>query len=299
MGAGQNVPRPGDRPVLRTRAPIVALNSINTNVAALIALESLSEINSQLSVTQNRISTGLKVASAKDDPATWAIAQNERAQLSALDAVTSSLQRGQSIADTAMTAGQQISDLLSQMRAKALAATDASLTTADRQALSDDYVSLRHQIDTIASSASFDGVNLISAGSSGAVHALANADGTQTVDVAHLDLSTGGAAISGTLADLTGAVTSADLANFDSAIQKVNAGVAKLGTGSNALDNQLSFVGKLQDTLTTSIGNLVDADVAAESAKLQALQVKQQLAIKALSIANQAPSLLLSLFQSH
>ena len=276
----------------------MSLNSINTNAAALIALENLDAISSQLATVQNRISTGLKVSSAKDNPAVWAMAQNERAQLSALDAVTTSLQRGQSIVDTAMTAGQSISDLLNQMKAKAVAASDTSLSASDRQALSEDYVALRHQIDTLANSASFDGVNLSGAGSSDAVHALANADATQTVDVAHADLSTTGTALAGILSDLSSGASTSDLANLDAAIQAVNSSVARLGAGSNALTNQLDFIGKLHDSLTTSLGNLVDADVAAESANLQALQVRQQLAIQALSIANNTPSILLSLFKN-
>jgi flagellin len=273
------------------------MNSINTNVGAMIALQSLNSINAELFEVQRRISTGLKIASPKDNGAIWAIAQNQRAEVRSLDAVKSSLQRGQSVVDVAINGAETISDLLNQMKEKALAASDPTLTTSDRAALSEDYVALRKQIDLAARSAEFNGVSLISSGSGGVVRALANSKATDTINVDHVDLSTTGGAISGTLANLTATVTSADLTNIDNAIKAVNAAAAKFGTGSKALDSHLTFVGKQQDTLEASIGRLVDADLAKESARLQALQVKQQLAVMALGIANRAPSMLLELFR--
>lgn len=274
------------------------LNSVNTNVGAMIALQTLNGVNSELATVMRRISTGLKVASAKDDGATWAIAQNQRAEMHALDAVTASLQRGQSAADVALAGAETISDLLGQMKEKALAAADPTLSTADRAALSEDYVALRKQIDLAASTAEFNGVNLISGGGgTGRVRALANTSATSTIDIDHVDLSTSGALLSGMPADLTGTIGQAELASIDAATKGVNAAAAKIGTGSKALDTHLDFIGKLHDTLEESIGRLVDADLAKESARFQALQVKQQLAMQALAIANQQPSMLLQLFR--
>ena len=275
----------------------MSLNSVNTNAGALIALQALNAVNRDMAATQRRISTGLKIASAKDNPAVWAIAQNGRAESRSLDAVMASLKRGQSITDVAASAGQSISDILVQMKEKAVAASEAGLTTAARQALSDEYVALRNQIDTISSNATFDGVNLISGGGAGQIRALANSNASSTIDVDHVDLSTGGAAISGTLGDLMGGVGTTDIQALDTAIQNVSSALSKLGTGASALDRQLIFVEKLQDTIDTGVGNLVDADIAKEAALLQALQVKQQLAVQALMIANNAPQLLLSLFR--
>lgn len=279
----------------------MSLNSVNTNVGAMLALQSLNAINAQLFTVQRRISTGLKVASVKDDPATWAIAQNQRATSRSLDAVKGSLQRGQSIADVAISGAESISDILLQMKEKALAASDPTITTADRAALSEDYVALRRQIDRVAGNAEFNGVSLISASGAangtGRVKALANANATDTIDIDHIDLSTTGSAISGTRADLLGSVSTADLTALDTAIKSVNAAASRFGTGSKALDSHLTFVGKQQDVIDAGVGRLVDADLAKESAKLQALQVQQQLAIMALGIANRAPQLLLQLFQ--
>lgn len=275
----------------------MSLNSVNTNTGAMIALQSLNAINSEYAQVQRRISTGLKIASAKDNPAIWAIAQNMRSESKSLDAVKSSLQRGQSIVDTALTAGESISDILSQMKEKALAATEAGLSTATKQALNDEYVALRKQIDTITLGASFDGVNLISAGSTGKIRALANTRASASIDIDHIDLSTTGTAISTTLTGLLGGVGSGDIAAIDAAIQRVSSALSKFGVGAKSLDRHLEMSAKLQDTIDAGIGNLVDADLGKESARLKALEVKQQLAIQALRIANQTPSLLLSLFR--
>lgn len=129
------------------------LNSVNTNVGAMIALQSLNAINGELFTVQRRISTGLRVSSVKDDPATWAIAQNQRAESRSLDAVKTSLQRGQSIADVAISGAESISDLLIQMKEKALAASDPTITAADKALLSEDYIALRKQIDRVATNA--------------------------------------------------------------------------------------------------------------------------------------------------
>ena len=277
----------------------MAMNSVNTNQGAMIALQNLNTTNKDLGVVQNRINTGQKISTAKDNGAIWAIAQNQRAESASLNSVISSLQRGQSVADVAMSAGTAISDILVQMKEKVLAATEAGLSTASKAALSDEYKSLRDQIDTIANNATFDGVNLISSTSvnSSSIKAIANADATATIDIDHVVLSKSNAKIAATLATLTNGVTSADVKEVEDAIQDVSSALSKLGTGAKALDTHMTNVMKLQDTLDAGVGNLVDADLAKESAKLQALQTKQQLGVQALSIANQSSSSLLGLFR--
>ena len=277
----------------------MALNSVNTNQGAMIALQNLNATNKDLGTVQNRVNTGLKIATAKDNGAIWAIAQNQRAESTSLNAVVSSLQRGQSVADVAMSAGTAISDILVQMKEKVLAATEAGISTASKQALSDEYEALRNQIDTIANNATFDGVNLISnsATNTASIKAIANADATETIDIDHVDLSKSNSAIAATLSVLTGTVGSADVTKLETAIQDVSSALSKIGTGAKALDTHLTNVMKLQDTLDAGVGNLVDADLAKESARLQALQTKQQLGVQALGIANQASSVLLGLFR--
>ena len=121
-------------------------NSVNTNVGALIALQNLNATNGELAKTQNRISTGLKVGSAKDNGATWAIAQNQRATSLSLNAVKDSLARGSSTIDVALAAGESVSDLLTQMKEKALAASESTLDATSRKALNEDFAALRDQI---------------------------------------------------------------------------------------------------------------------------------------------------------
>ncbi|WP_374453391.1 flagellin [Phenylobacterium sp.] len=277
----------------------MSMNSVNTNKGAMIALQNLNATNKDLGIVQNRINTGQKISTAKDNGAIWAIAQNQRAESASLNSVISSLQRGQSVADVAMSAGTAISDILVQMKEKVLAATEAGLSTASKSALSDEYKALRDQIDTIANNATFDGVNLISTTSvnSASIKAIANADATATIDIDHVVLSKSNAKIAATLATLTNGVTSADVKEVEDAIQDVSSALSKLGTGAKALDTHMTNVMKLQDTLDAGVGNLVDADLAKESAKLQALQTKQQLGVQALSIANQSSSSLLGLFR--
>ncbi len=273
-------------------------SSVNTNVGALVALQNLNTTTSALQRTQQIISTGLKVGSAKDDGATWAIAQNQRATASSLDSVKDSLNRASSVTDVALAAGSQISDLLTQMQSKALAASDTSLDTASRAALNTDFISLRNQITQVASNASFNGINLIKSGSTN-VSALANSTGSSVLTVQAQDLSVGGANVTVATTGTIGTSTQASLmiATVQTSINNVSASLAKLGTASKSIGSQLTFVGKLQDTITAGVGNLVDADLAKESAMLQSLQTKQQLGIQALSIANSASSSLLGLFR--
>jgi flagellin len=278
------------------------LNSVNTNVSAMAALQNLASTQMDLSTTQTRINTGLKVASAKDNGAVWAIAQNQRATSGSLDAVKDSLQRASSTVDVALSAGASVSDLLLQMKQKALAASDTTLDTNSRTALNDDFKSLRDQITKAVTNADFNGANMLKGGTGASqIQALANADGSQVISVAAQDLSLGGSgALSGLAATASIGLQSTAasmITTVDSAITAVSSALSKLGTGSKALSSHLSFVGKLQDTIDAGVGNLVDADLAKESAKLQALQTKQQLGVQALSIANQSSSILLGLFR--
>ena len=267
----------------------------------MVALQNLNNTGQQLRVTQNRISTGLKVSTAKDNGAIWAIAQNSRADISSLDSVKDSIQRGQSTVDVAISAGETISDLLNQMKAKALAASDASLDTNSRTAMANDFVALRNQVAKTIANASFNGTNLLKT-SATSLYSLADASGSSKLTVASQVMGLGTSA--GSIITITvgatfssAATASALVTSLNTSITNVNAAVAKLGTGSKALQTHLDFIGKLQDTMTSGVGNLVDADVAKESATLQALQTKQQLGIQALSIANSSSSSLLSLFR--
>jgi flagellin len=276
----------------------MALNSVNTNVGAMIALQNLQRTNGELSEVQSRINTGKKINNAKDNGAIWAIAQGQRSEIGALNAVKESLQRGQSAVDVAMAAGESVSDLLLQMKEKALAATDETLSTTARDALNEDFEAIRDQITTVVENAEFNGANLLT-GTKG-FKALANVTG-DTIDIGAEELALGktGSAVSLAASASIDTMTKATdaLADVNDSIAAVSASLARLGTGSKSLATHLTFVGKLQDSLEAGVGNLVDADLARESARLQALQTKQQLGVQALSIANSSTSILLGLFR--
>jgi len=272
--------------------------SVNTNSGAMIALQYLNKTEAELQTTQTHINTGLKVATAKDNGATFAIAQNMRGNVSGYQAVSDSLNRGVSTVDVALSAGASISDLLNELKSKALAASDASLDTASRTALNADFVALRDQITAIVQNAEFNGTNLVN-GSVPGINALASADGSKriTVDAITLSLSGSVVTITSTATISTQANASAMISIVNTSIQNVNAALAKLASGEKKFTIQNDFVSKLVDALNTGIGNLVDADMAVESARLQSLQVKQQLGVQALSIANSQPQIILSLFR--
>jgi flagellin len=272
------------------------LNSINTNTGALLALQNLNATNTELNTTQSRINTGKKIANAKDNGAIWSMAKMQSASSSSLNAVKDSLSRGQSTIDVALAAGDTITDLLMKMKEKALAASDTSLNSASLKALKTDFDSLRDQITKAADNAQFNGVSLAN-GKVAELVFLSNADGenftvkAQTLGLQGLGLSTTGTTFT------TASEAKAMISDIANALLTATNKLSSLGTASTGLDTHLTFVGKLQDSLDAGVGNLVDADLAKESAKLQSLQTKQQLGVQALSIANQSPQSILSLFK--
>jgi flagellin len=272
--------------------------SVNTNNGAAVALQYLTSTQGQLGKVQSAINSGLKVANARDDGAVFAIAQNQRGQVAGYTSVLNSLSNATSAVDVALSAGQSISDLLIQMKQKALAAADSSLDTASRQALNANFVALRDQITTIVKNAVFNGFNLVD-GSTNQITALASSDGTRrvTTSAQKLALSSTIVTVKSTNTISTLAKASTLVATIQSSLTNVNSALAKLSAGAAKFSIQATFAQKLSDTLTAGIGNLVDANMAQESARLQALQVKQQLGIQALSIANQGPQTILSLFR--
>jgi flagellin len=401
--------------------------SVNTNYSAMIALQNLNFTNNELEGVQNKISTGFKISSARDNGAIYAIAEGQRSRVSSVAAVKDGIDRANSTIDVALSAGKSIGEILQKLKAKAVAAQADDMTADQRSALQADFTSMRQQIDTIANSAQFNGANL-AAGSfnlnvlisdlGGSV--AATTDGVQTLalptpisgsalitaasatggDIADGDLITfaltdsvnlgtftieveltagmtvddyveavnasSGGKISASYDDVAGqftylindtayddlAITSdgvdaapigagvatavvssagsnvmvvngtdmtlasamfstfatVDIATsaasattaanaLEQAIVDLNITLASLGSQATALDAQNDFLAKLSDEIENGIGNLVDADLAKESAKLQSLQIKQQLGAQALSIANQAPQVILSLFK--
>ena len=344
-------------------------NSINTNFAAQTALQSLNSINKNLTTTQNRISTGLRVATAQDSAAYWSMATTMRADNKSLSAVNDALGIGAAMMDTAYTGMNAAIDVVKEMGKLLVAAKQPGVNKADIQTEIDE---LQNQLRTIAKSASIAGENWLgvdvegtsynaeetivssfarSSGANGSEVAV----GTMTVDVESFfllnantdgtapavndsgsatedqlgilgsarltrdDADTGGVArgsidAAGTIVivnydpdtattaeiDITTA-TDDDMDDYiqavDAALTEMTAAATIMGSTKKRIDIQKDFVSNLMDALDRSISTLVDADMNAESTRLQALQVQQQLGIQALSIANGNSQSILSLFR--
>ena len=269
-------------------------NSINTNAGALIALQNLNATNRDLATTQNRVNTGMKVSSAKDNGAIFAIATRQRAEFGALDSVKQSIQRGQSVVDVALAAGDVVIKALEEQKQLAVAIQSSIAGSDQETSYLNDFNALGNEITKALAGATFDGVNIFNAGS--ATNNLVVLTGTAAGDTFSVHGATGAAT---TVSTATGAIAraGATAALVEGAITAFTTKLATIGTNSKSLERQLTFVSSLQDSVETGIGNLVDADLAKESAKLTALQTKQQLGVQALSIANQASSIVLSLFR--
>jgi flagellin len=310
--------------------------SINTNVAAMTALRSLTATNMALTETQDRISTGLRVGSAADNAAYWSIATTMRSDNSALSTVQDALGLGAATVDVAYTALDEAKNIVTKIKDKLVAAAQPGL---DRAKIQTEITELQAQLTGIASAATLQGQNWLSVDSSAAgfnatksiVSSIARSGGTITVQTISVNTTSmilfdASATASGILDSTRNATTgvidaagtftistlniaaltdsAADLAILDGytkgadrAITEMTAGATALGAAKARIEIQQSFVTALQDAIEGGISQLVDADMNEESTRLQALQVKQQLGIQALSIANASSQSILRLFQ--
>ncbi len=282
------------------------MSSILTNSSAMVALQTLKTINKDLGKIQNEVSTGMKVSNAKENAASWAIAQTMRSDIGGLEAVADKLSMSSAIVGTARSAAETISDMLTEAQNKIVAGGDLSTTDA-RDKLVTDLNALGDQITDIINSAAMTGINLLNTDNTGGIAVTASltrdaagAIGTETIDITGIDLAAVGSYLSGlteaSFDDETkiGAVLTVLV---DTHMADVNTAAATFGSVQKQIEIQSTFVGKFIDSLELGVSSLVDADMEAASARLTALQTQQQLGTQALSIANQAPQAILSLFQ--
>ena len=270
-------------------------NSIINNPASFTALRTLNSINRNLDTVQNRVSTGLKVTGALDNASSFAIAQGIRGELKAIDAVTLGLNNSKGIGNVGIAGAIGISDLLTDVRAKLTELANEGITTAQRNILQDDFNALISQASNFVANATFNGVNLLTGTTN--VNALSNLGGGNLT----LSVQTNvGIQIRSIAAATLGTATNAQsvIANeFGNVESVINTALGTLGAEVRALNLQTSFLEKIRDSTDEGLGNIVDADLARESARLTSLQVQQQLSVQTLSIANQRPQSLLGLFR--
>jgi flagellin len=294
--------------------------SVLTNTGAMIALQNLEMVNNQLNTAQNQVSSGLAVSSASDDAATWVVSTTMNANIASLNQVSQGLGNAASILGTAVSGATEIASLVAQIRAAVTSTQDPATDVAATQAQVDQLIG---QINAAVTSSNFNGVNLLNGTNATGISFLASTANNYTVTGAtSTTISTGNGAdlttsTSGTnaamtalfnlvgsggsgggLAAITGTTIAAALTTVDTANQAVENAAAQFGAVQSNVQSQQTFVNNLVTTLQAGVGNMVDANMTQESAKLSALQVQQQLGTQALSVANQAPQVLIKLFSN-
>jgi flagellin len=286
----------------------MSLNSVNTNMGAMVALQSLESTQSQLAATQKQISTGFRVADSTDDGAAYAIAQGIRATAGALTASNEQLGNVQGLLSTAQTGLNSISTTMASMRDVLVKLSDTSETSADQSNYQQQYASLLANVKSFITDANYNGKSLIGDVAGTSVGGSTAGFGAVTVardgsgDVYSIAVEST-SAIYHSLAALTNLAASAYQSalgtggNFINQQTAIGKSLNTIGSNINYVNNQITFNNDKVDSLNSGLGSLVDADLAKESAQLTALQIRQQLGTQALSLANQAPQTLLSLFK--
>ena len=273
------------------------VNSVNTNTSAIVALKSLNGTVTELNKVQKRVTTGYKVADAVDDGAAFAVAQSLGSEKGAIDAVNSQLNIAKGAVNVFNNAATNISDALARARETLTKLADQNLNTDMRSKYNNDFTALQAEVQNYISNAKFNGMNLLS-GSKTNISVIANTDGTQYTVGGSSGVSLSEAIVSAFTAVSTAASAVVLLTGAFANAEKATGSVLNtLGADSRRLDAQIKFNETMQDSLTTSLGAIVDADLAKESAALQSQQIKQQLGAQTLGIANQAPQILASLFR--
>ena len=272
--------------------------TIHTNPGSQVAQAAFREINRNLDVTSKAVNTGYKVADARDDASTFAVAQGLRGDVKALEAVGSALSRAVGVGEVALAGAETVSDLVQDVRGKITQLSNDSLTTTERAAYQADLTALTSQITNAISQSTFSGKNVLSSGTD-SVFLADEAGGTISVRAQDLltDANTFVAAVTGANAVTSAASGATAQTALDTFEDAVNVALGELGADVNGIEAQQELITKRIDATEKGIGALVDADLAKESARLQALQTQQQLAVTAISIANSAPGVLLSLFR--
>jgi flagellin len=276
------------------------VDRLNNSTGVLGALKSLQSSTRDLAETDKRLSSGLRVNSARDDVTAYHSAAIMKAQGSSLNAVTLSLGRAESISDTAIGAAEHISKLLVEMQDSVVAAMNEDLTADQRQAYMSRFADQKKQIEAFVHNASFDDSNILDGSKPYGVSFIADSDASVTLTLEGRNFLPGFGIV--TLEadnDLSTPLNAAETKKIlDESIKNVGVQLAAMAGERKRIEAQMGFVSKLADALAAGVGRMVDADLAAESALIQALQVKQELSVQAVGIANSAPQTLLSLFRN-
>ena len=272
------------------------LNSVNTNMAAMTALQSLNRTNDALSVVQKRVSTGYRVADAKDDGGAFAVAQSVRGDIAGLTAANEQMGGLKGVVDVTLQGLGQVAKSMVDLRTVLTRLADGTINDQQRAQYEQQYDQLRTQVERFIEDATYNGRNLLTtavADGGGDIITIRNEQGT-TLTIAAFDGAT----------DLVVATAPTDAADAQAAIsgdwtgvhEAINDALNRLGSDARYIDAQVNYNRDKLDAVEGGLGALIDADIAKEAASLQALQIRQQLGTQTLSITNQAPQALISLF---
>lgn len=273
-------------------------NSINTNAQSVLALQSLNRTNAELAGVQKRVSTGYRVADARDDGGAFAVAQSVRSDVAGLTAVNEQLGGAKGLLQVTFAALSQVSEAMREARAALTRLSDSALSTEQFNQYKAQYTALRSQIEGFLNDAKYNGRSLLSTAAAGSsnphnIITIQNEDGAQltinAIEKAKLLIDPAPANAADAVILLT--------TKFQPTEDAIGAALNQLGTTDQYVEKQINFNKDKMDALNAGIGSLVDADLAKENARLQALQVRQQLGVQTLGIANQGPQVLLSLFR--
>ena len=273
----------------------MAMNSVNTNLSSMVALQSLNRTSDQLSVVQKRISTGMRVADAKDDGGAFAVSQAIRADVAGLTAANEQLGGTKGVLDTTFAALNKVSETMVKVRETLTRLADGTLNDAQFDQYSAQYTALRTQVQNFITDATYNGRTLLDT-TDGDIVTTRNESG-DTFTITAIDGATD-LVVAAAPADVTAAQAAlASGGDFETVESAIADALNQFGSDSNYIDSQVRYNKDKVDAMEGGLGALVDADLAKESAKLQSLQIKQQLGTQAMSIANQSPQTLLSLFR--
>ncbi|MFN6266950.1 MAG: flagellin [Alphaproteobacteria bacterium] len=275
----------------------MSVNSVNTNRQAVFALQSLNQTTSDLGTVQKRVSTGYRVADARDDGGAFAVAQAVRSDIAGVTAVNEQLGGVKGVLQTTFAALSVVSDTMKQARATLTRLADGAIDATQRSQYETQYAQLRTQISQFIDDAKYNGRTLLStnttSGGGNIVGIRNESGGSFTVSAengTNLQLGT---------STPTDAAEATNYLNggFVTVETAISTALNKFGASMAYVENQITYNSKKVDALNDGLGALVDADLAKESSNLQALQTRQQLGTQTLSLANQGPQVLLSLFR--
>ncbi len=279
--------------------------TVNTNVASMNVQKNLTRASDALATSMTRLSSGLRINSAKDDAAGLQIATRMNSQIRGQNMAIKNANDGISIAQTAEGAMQEQTNILQRMRELAVQSRNDNNSVSDREALSKEFVAMSDELSRIANSTNLNGKNLLDGTAGVMTFQVGSNSGSNNqitlsldsgFDAATLSVGSGAIAITGDSDVIEGNFTAA-IAAIDTALDTINASRADLGATQNRLTSTISNLQNINENATAALGRVQDTDFAAETAQLTKQQTLQQASTSVLAQANQLPSSVLKLLQ--